>query len=127
MPSSVYWHSEAHTLLVWVFTGRWTLAEFDSAFARWHELGTQAAHPFAGVFDLSGNTMMPPNIMRHALLRFETHWLDQFAAAYLVVRDPFVRMLATAFTSLLRKRVPLHIFDSLEDAVQYASAHPPHF
>ena len=105
MAISVEWGNEEHTIVYWVFNGKWTWEEFSEVQRESNQLLLTVDH----TVDVIGNLKRGPRLPANALSAYQgllEHSAENTGLIVLVGSSNFVKAMVGVFTRLTSKKVP---------------------
>ena len=105
MAISVEWGNEEHTIVYWVFNGKWTWEEFSDAQRESNQLLATVDH----IVDIIGNLKRGPNLPPNALSAYQgllEHSAENLGLIVLVGSSNFVKALVGIFSRMIPSKIP---------------------
>ena len=105
MAISIEWGNDEHTIIYWVFNGKWTWEEFSDAQRDSNRLLATVAHTVHVIGNLQNGPTLPANALS-AYQGFLEHSPENTGITVLVGSSNFVKAIVGVFTRIMPNKVP---------------------
>lgn len=121
----VHWDDEDKSILCQVYTGAWTLDEFNHTIRKTHKLLSGLPHTVHIIVDLTQSERSPSNILA-AIRDLDRYTTPNQGLVVLVGADAFSRSIISMAKRLApRATLNGHFADSITEARQYIAMNAP--